>query len=68
VASIIVYLIAMLYSPNGIMLIIYYGLLLIIFFGILIIMREIKLQNLKLALAKAWKTDRTDRITDAFPL
>ena len=67
-ASIIVYLIAMLYSPNGILLIIYYGLLLVVFLGILIIMREIKLQNLKLALAKPWKTDRIDRVVDTFPL
>ena len=66
-AALIVYLVAAFYTPSGIMLLFYYGILLFFFFFLLVIMKEIKLQDLKLAPAKAWKTDRTDRMTDAFP-
>ena len=66
-AALIVYLVAAFYTPSGIMLLFYYGVLLFFFFSLLVIMKEIKLQNLKLALAKAWKTDRTDQMTDVFP-
>jgi O-antigen/teichoic acid export membrane protein len=65
-AALIVYLVAAFYTPSGIMLLFYYGVLLFFFFSLLVIMKEIKLQNLKLALAKAWKTDRIDQMTDKY--
>lgn len=46
-ASLVVYLIATLYSPSGIMLLFYYALLLCIFFFLLVIMKEIDFEEVK---------------------
>ena len=46
-ASALIYMIAAIYSPSGIVLVLYYGLLLLIYFIILIIIKEINLIDLK---------------------
>jgi len=51
-ASLIIYLIATVYSPAGIMLLFYYALLFCLFFLILIVMKEINIMDLRLRLVR----------------
>ena len=55
-ASLIIYLVATVYSPSGITLLFYYGVLLGLFFFILVIMKEINLTEIKVKFIRNWET------------
>lgn len=55
-SSLIIYLIATVYSPTGITLLFYYGILFCLFFFILVMMKEINLIEIKLKLIRTWET------------
>jgi len=62
-ASLIVYLIATVYSPSGIVLLLYYVLLLCLFFFILVVMNEINPMKVKMKLSETWEISRLKDIT-----
>ena len=66
-ASLIIYFIATVYSPSGIMLLFYYALLLCLFFLILVMMKEINLMEIKLKLIRTWETLSLKNISKKFP-